>query len=207
MLFSNIITVFIQRVSLKREDMDQHISETNEKLRELENKVLSVNISQSHKLSERELQNQYIRRNRVVFIGVPEEMDDIDFITELSRELKLDFDRNKIVKTFRINARNIPVGKTQPLNVEFRNLSDKTKFLSLTIKKKLNSLPDSSKFSDVKCFPDRTYKQREQYRSLKLEMDDKNHQLETQNNLTERYIIKNMVLTKTVVLGEGEKTV
>ena len=165
--------------------MDQYISETNEKLRELENKVLSVNISQSHKMSERELQNQYIRRNRVVFIGVPEEMDDIEFITELSRELKLDFDRNKIVKTFRINARNIPVGKTHPLNVEFRNFSDKTKFLSLITKKKLNSLPDYSKFRDVKCFPDRTYKQREQYRSLQLEMADKNHQLETQNNFTE----------------------
>ena len=98
-----------------------------------------------------------------------------------------------------LNARNIPAHKTLPLNVEFRNYSDKTKFLSLITKKKLNSLPDHSKFRDVKCFPDRTYKQREQYRSLQLEMADKNHQLETQNNLTERYIIKNMVLTNSWV--------
>ena len=148
-------------------------------LREFENKVSSVNTSQSHKLSERELHSQYIRRKRVVFIGVPEGMDDIDFITDLSKELKLDLDRNKIVKTFRINARNIPVGKTHPLNVEFRNFSDKTKFLSLITKKKLNSLPDYSKFRNVKCFPDRTYKQMEHYRSLQLEMADKSHQLKS----------------------------
>ena len=64
------------------------------------------------------------------------------------------------------------------------------------------SLPNHSKFKNVQIFPDRTFKQREQFKALKHEMSKKNQQLETQNILTERFIIKNMVLTKINVSGE-----
>ena len=137
-----------------------------------------------------------------MFIGVPKGVSDIEFITELSKELNLDLDKNNIVKVFRINAKNIPSHKTLPLNIEFRNFSDKVKILSQITKEKVYSLPNNSKFKNVKIFPDRTFKQREQFKALKHEMSEKNQQLETQNILTERFIIKNMVLTKINVSGE-----
>ena len=106
---------------------------------------------------------------------------------------------------FRINAKNIPSHKTLPLNVEFRNFSDKVKILSQITKEKVYSLPNQSKFKNVKIFPDRTFKHREQFKALKHEMSEKNQQLETQNILSEKFIIKNMVLTKISVPGEEGK--
>ena len=81
-----------------------------------------------------------------MLIGVPKGMSDIEFITELSKDLNLDLDKNKIVKMFRINVKNIPSHKTLPLNVEFCNFSDKVKILSQLTKEKVYSLPNHSKF-------------------------------------------------------------
>ena len=66
----------------------------------------------------------------------------------------------------------------------------------------MNSLPKHSKFKNVKIFPDHTFKQREQFKALKHEMYAINQQLESQNILNERFITKNMVLTKINVSGE-----
>ena len=195
----------MQGVLVKRKDLDQHILGLNEKLHDLLRRVSCANSfltePLSHQQDEREYQNQYIRRNRVVIIGVPKGVSDDDFIMDLYKELKLDLDKNKIIKMFRINAKNIPSHKTLPLNVEFRNFSDKLKILN-HIKEKVYSLPYHSKFKNVQIFPDRTFKQREQFKALKHEMFEKNQLLETQNIMTERFIIKNMVLTKINVPGE-----
>ena len=198
----------IQKVLVKREELDQQILGIKEKLHDFAKRVSSANSltdPMPHQQNEREYHNQYIRRNRVVCIGVPKRASDIEFITELSKELNLDLDKNKIVKMFRINAKNIPSHKTLPLNIEFRNFSDKAKILSQITKEKVYSLPNQSKFKNVKIFPDRTFKQREQFKALKHEMSEKNQQLETQNILSEKFIIKNMVLTKISVPGEEGK--
>ena len=197
----------MQSVLVKTKELDQHILGINDKLHDLARRVSCANsfLAEADPLSqqqnEREHHNQYIRRNRVVIIGVPKGMSDNDFIMDLIKELKLDLDRNIIIKMFRINAKNIPSHKKLPLNVEFRNFSDKVNILN-HIKKKVYSLPNHSKFKNVQIFPDRTFKQREQFKALKHEMSKKNQQLETQNILTERFIIKNMVLTKINVSGE-----
>ena len=197
--------ILSERLTAQSEELEQKISDINEKLREYATRNSHVASSQSNSTPnttnrnrnrETEFHNRYKRRNRVVFIGIPNEVDDIDFIIDLAKELKFNINKTDILKTFRINARNIPVSKTQPLNVEFCNLNDKIKFLSPQTKEKLNSLFDQSIFKDVKCFPDRTLKQREKYKSLKLEMYEKNQLLASQNICTEKYIVKNMALTK-----------
>ena len=102
----------------------------------------------------------HIRKKRLVFIGVPKNMDDKTFIKELSEELNLGIDENRIIKTFRIKAKNIPAGKTPPLNVEFRYANDKLKIFNQATRDKITNLPPHSKFHDVKFFPDRPYKHR-----------------------------------------------
>ena len=149
----------MQSVLVKKKDLDQYILELNDKLHDLVKRVSSTNSflaePLSHQQDEREYQNQYNRKNRVVIIGVPKEVSDDDFIMELNKELKLDLDKNKIIKMFRINAKNIPSHKTPPLNIEFRNFSDKLKILN-HIKEKVYSLPNHSKFKNVQIFPNRT---------------------------------------------------
>ena len=94
----------------------------------------------------------------------------------------------------RIYAKNIHSHKTLPLNVEFYNFSDKAKILSHITKEKVNSLPKYSKFKNVRIFP-----LLNRGSSLKLWNTKylKNHQLETQNILTERFIINKLAFGQT----------
>ena len=48
--------------------------------------------------------------------------------------------------------------------------------------------------------------QRENFKALKLEMEVKKHQLEALGVLGERYVIKNMTLTKIYIYGEAENS-
>ena len=108
--------------------------------------------------------------------------------------------------TFRIKAKNIPAGKTPPLNVEFCYANDKLKILNQDTRDKIANLPPHSKFHDVKFFPDRSYKHRKKYKELKFEMDARNSALLSRNVKTLKWIIKNMSLTKVIDLGGGVKT-
>ena len=196
----------------KTKVLEKQISDISDKLDVLELKVssqehktipLNSDLTDASSLN-RENRCQFLRRKRVVFIGVPMGMTDMNFINELSKLLKLDIDGSKILKTFRVNARNIPPGKTQPLNVEFYNTRDKFAFLNILAKNDRCSFLDNTKFKNVRCFPDRTYQQRENFKALKLEMEIKNHQLEAQGVFGERYDIRNMTLVKVNVSGEDE---
>ena len=113
----------------------------------------------TEKLPVRVLPNN-TRKMRLVCIGVPKHMDDRMFIQELSEELNLRLDNCKIKKTFRIQAKNIPAGKTLPLNIEFYHTNNRSNILSQVTTDKIANLPHNSKFRDVKFFPDRSYKHR-----------------------------------------------
>ena len=73
------------------------------------------------------------------------------------------------------------------------------------IRKKVYSLPSDSKFKNVQIFPDRTFKQREQFKILKHEMTTKNQQLKNENISNKKFIIKNMALIKINVASEKGK--
>ena len=133
------------------------------------------------------------------------DIDDKTFVKELSEELNLDIGENNIQKTFRIKARNLPSDKTFPLNVEFHHVDDKYKFLNKFAKGNFVNLSGSSKFQGVKCYPDRTYQQREKYKVLKSEMLVRNQDLIRNNVKTHKWIIRNMNLTKITVFGEEVK--
>ena len=148
----------------------------------------------------------YLRRKRLVFIGVPKEMDDKTFINELSEELNLGLEESSIKKTFRIKARSVPAGNSPPLNVEFRYAKDRSNILNQCTRDKIANLPPLSKFHDVKFFPDRPYKHRKRYKELKLEMDARNLELLDRNVRTLKWTIKNMSLTKIIDLGVSVKT-
>ena len=151
------------------------------------------------------VREKYIRRKRLVFIGVPKDIDDETFIKELSEELNLGLEKSAIKKTFRIKARNIPVNKTPPLNIEFCDATDRSKILNQITIDKIANLPPHSRFRDIKFFPDRSYKQRKIYKELKLQMDARNASL-PQNVKTLKWKIKNMSLIKVLDLGVGETT-
>lgn len=151
------------------------------------------------------VREKYIRRKRLVFIGVPKDIDDKTFIKELSEELNLGLEKSAIKKTFRIKARNVPVNKTPPLNIEFCDATDRSKILNQITIDKIAKLPPHSRFRDIKFFPDRSYKQRKKYKELKLRMDALNSSL-PQNVKTLKWKIKNMSLIKVLDLGVGETT-
>ena len=204
--------------------MEQRVNELDKKLLTLESNIGSqskevdnrINVNDS-KVSDsfqqemeentlKEFCDQELRKKRLVFIGVPKDVDGETFVQKLSDELNLDIDTGKIQKTFRIKARNISGGKTLPLNVEFRNESDKLKYLKST-RKKLEELSDNHKFHAVKVFPDRTYKQRKKLAALKQEMNCRNDDLKASNVISQKWIIRNMVLTMTSSLGEQRDAV
>ena len=142
----------------------------------------------------------------MVCIGIPNGMDDKNFIQEVSKELNLGLDENKIKKSFRINARNIPSDKSKPLNIELLQIKDKVKILSQETKEKIANLPLHSKFHGVKFFPDRPYKHRKKYKELKLEMDARNSELASKNLNTLMWKIKNISLIKVIKSALGVKT-
>ena len=154
---------------------------------------------------EAELQRRLIRRKRIVFLGVPKEFDDGDFLQELADELELDRTNVKINKMFRLNSTNVKPG-TLPLNVEFNDENDKFMFLNRNTRNKLSKLSKDSKFYGVTVFQDRTFNQRKKYNELKHEMNERNERLMAQNVTTYKWTIKNMTLSKKYVFDEGEMT-
>ena len=151
------------------------------------------------------VREKYIRKKRLVFIGVPKCTDDENFIEELSSELNLGLDKSAIKKTFRIKAKNIPVNKTLPLNIEFCDAIERSKILNQLTRDKIANLPPHSRFRDIKFFPDRSYKHRKKYKELKSQMDARNSSL-PQNVKTMKWKIKNMSLIKVIDLDLGETT-
>ena len=164
------------------------------------------NSSETSENVEAELHRRFIRRKRVVFLGVPKELNDKNFIQEILDELVPNLAHNvKVNKTFRLNATHVKPG-TLPLNVEFHDENDKFHFLHKAFRNILANLSTNSKFYGVTVFQDRTFNQRRKYKELKHEMNERNKLLMDQNVMTYKWIIKNMALTKKYVFDEGEMT-
>ena len=206
----------LKQKTVKKEVLDQQISDIEDRLsifeQTIHNSIPETNLAHNMFVDnvevERELHRKYARKNRVVCIGVPRGLTDNEFVNELYNVLELSINETKIIKMFRIKAKNITSDKTKPLNIEFSHGNDKSILLSQTIRNRINALPDHSKFKNVKIFHDRTFRERESHRLLKLEMADRNKQLLDQGILTEKYIIKNFALIKTTIsMGEGEEKV
>ena len=64
------------------------------------------------------------------------DLADNEFVRELYKILDLSMNESKILKMFRINAKNIASDKTKPLNIELSLGNDKSKLLSQAIRNK-----------------------------------------------------------------------
>ena len=97
-----------------------------------------------------------------------------------------------ISRHFRLRTR----ATTPPINVEFLHENDKYKFLNKDTKQKLRELPPTNKFHGVSVTQDRTFKQRQDFKSIQHQMRAKIDELINQGNTNEKWIIRNMRLIK-----------
>ena len=131
----------------------------------------------------------YIRRKRVIISGAKDESDDRQLVTDLLTEMGEP--GLKVRSHFRLKK---PSNSTLPplLNVEFETELDKHKSISKECREKLENLQNAHKFYGIKVFPDRSFREREEYKYLK--------DIAAQKNLVaqagEKWIIRSMRITK-----------
>ena len=78
-------------------------------------------------------------------------------------------------------------------------MADKWKFLNKNIREKLRNLQEDSQFHGVSVAPDRSFKERQKYRQMKTEMNQRNAQLLHNGIFDEVWIIRKMCLEKVEV--------
>ena len=198
-----IISEFNEKIFRIESQIKDYESKTDSSFHDL-NSSFHEDIAESSEVSDFEIQRRHKRRNRLVIFGAPKDLDEKNYVQELSEALQLEIGVQNIKKTFRIKTRNNPVGITLPLNVEFLNENDKFKFLNRITKDKLANLHTNSKFHGVNVVQDRTYEERKEYNALKSEMNERNNKLKNLD-VTYKWIIQKMRLTKVNIFGEGER--
>ena len=135
---------------------------------------------------------------KIVIFGLPEsdndEDDDITRISELASALNIsDFN---VTKTFHIKSNST---HPHPLNIQFRYEYQKQLFLNKDIREKLNTFTQEQEFHGLSILPDRTFKERAEYRRLKVIMLERNSQLEDKGICDKKWIIRSLNLQKVKV--------
>ena len=176
--------------------VDKRLQEINQQIA-ANNESLQVNLNEKLQNSstniKADIRDTYKRRNRIVLFNLPDNNNDEQSVKLLTNELGL---RNiKVKKTFRIKSRS-QNSSILPLNVEFCSSDDKNKFLNLTTKEKIRNLPSPSAFDGISIASDRSYKERQEYRALRQNMDIQNEILVNSGNTHEKWIIRKMCLVK-----------
>ncbi|CAL4151382.1 unnamed protein product [Meganyctiphanes norvegica] len=101
---------------------------------------------------------------------MPNTSNDTDSLRLLTEELGME--EIKVKKSFRISAR-YSRNPDPPLKIEFFTLDDKYNTLRI-IRNKIGDINSNSQFYGISVAPDRSYKERQEYRLLRIEMDSKN---------------------------------
>ena len=113
--------------------------------------------------------------------------DSLRLLTE-----ELGMDEIKVKKSFRISAR-YSCNPDPPLIIELFTLDDKYNTLRI-IRDKIGDLICTSQFYGISVAPDRSYKERQEYRILRIEMDSKNENLTNAGVTSNKWIIRHMRL-------------
>ena len=150
------------------------------------------------------MRDNFKRRNRIVFFGIRDASNDVDASSDVetikSLADELGIENVEIKKTFRIKAKQrINKWLPFPLNVEFHCEEDKYAFLNKSIREKLRNLSEENIFHGVTIAPDRSFKEREEYRLLRQEMNTRNEDLKSSGTLNYKWIIKKMSLIRVEV--------
>ena len=137
-------------------------------------------------------QSQQRSKGIVIFGFLESESDEDDDATKISELASaLNINNFNVTKTFHIKSNNT---QPHPLNVQFRHEYQKHLFLNKDIREKLNT--EVQEFQGVSISPDRTFKERAEYRRLKVTMLERNSQLEDEGIREQKWIIRNLNLQK-----------
>ena len=97
---------------------------------------------------------------------------------------------------FRINSRTDNDRVAPPLNIEFYSMRDKFKLFNNSTRGILNAIHCLHLFRGVKIAPDRSFQERQRYRLLRDEMNQRNTELMLGGIVDEKWIIRKMSLVK-----------
>ena len=111
----------------------------------------------------------------------------------------LEIGETNIKKMFRINSRTDNDRVAPALNIEFYSMSDKFKFFNNSTRGILNAIHCRHLFRGVKIAPDRSFQERQRYRLLRDEMNQRNTELMLGGIVDEMWIIRKMSLVKVQV--------
>ena len=172
--------------------IEKYIGAIGTNLNELEGKIEGY----SHK-NNSEIGNSYDRKKRIVIFGMPNRQNDLESVQLLMEEL--DIDRTNIKKIFRIKSKTNDSNIAPPINVEFFSYEERFKFLNKNVREKLKNLPEKSVFHGVSVAPDRSFRERQQFKQLKIIMTERNLELLGREIHDSKWIIRNMRLEKVEV--------
>ena len=115
------------------------------------------------------------RGSRIIIEGIPNDLEPLEIINELTNLLELPCVPNKKIRYVKKWICGFGTEHARVLlRVCFDNVYDKNKFLSKSINKKLKNIESSNMFHGVKIYPDRSYAEREHFKLLLNEAQRRN---------------------------------
>ncbi|CAL4234593.1 unnamed protein product, partial [Meganyctiphanes norvegica] len=143
------------------------------------------------------IRDDYIRRNRVVFFGIPKQGTDFEDHVMVEKLLYEELGLNIwVMKTFRVRSGMNSTNQNPPLIAEFWHNVDKSIILNKSTRYNLQNLPTNNRFHGVSVAPDLSFKERQEYKALKQTMINRNNELQTSGLTGEKWIIKKCNLRK-----------
>ena len=112
---------------------------------------------------------------------------------------ELEIDRTNIKNIFRIKSKTNDSNIAPPIDAEFFSYEERFKFLNKNVREKLKNLPEKSAFHGVSVAPDRSFRERQQFKQLKIIMTERNLELLGRKIHDSKWIIRRMRLEKVEV--------
>ena len=136
---------------------------------------------------------KHIRRSRIMISRILTSYDDEKvFVSELANFFSINPDEYTIRKTIRVKRKNHP--QDPFLLVDFQHESQKFSFLNKEVWDKLARIPSDNDFHGITISQDRTQKEREHYKKLKVQADAKNLELASAGNLQQKCVVRGLRL-------------
>ena len=173
--------VFSDRMSL-----DNHIISTMKSTEErIVNRIKSSESNHRVKVSGRGF-----RDNKIILEGISEHVDHKEFIRDLSSALEItDMSDNKINYMMKWTTGADTDNTRVLVRVGFSDPRDKFMFVNKEVKRKLKEFETSSRFHGIKIYQDRSYADREHFKTLLSEAERRNVELQRNNDHSRIWVV------------------